>query len=182
MAAAPAGYGHAVTHNVARVVACFVVIVAVAACGGSPDPQPAPATSATARTTASAPDKTLAPRLVDQEVFDFTGFRSPSGNIGCIIKPGYVRCDIAERTWSPPPKPADCEWDYGQGISLTSGEPAQFICAGDTTQARDAAPLPYGESITAESMRCDSAESGIACRDAESGHGFSISREAYRLF
>jgi hypothetical protein len=26
------------------------------------------------------------------------------------------------------------------------------------------------------------AQSGITCRDVESGHGFSISREAYRLF
>ncbi len=99
-----------------------------------------------------------------------------------MIEPGYVRCDIAERDWSPPPRPADCEFDYGQGISLATDEPAQIVCAGDSALAPDAGPLPYGEAITAGSMRCDSAESGITCRDAASGHGFSIAREAYRLF
>jgi hypothetical protein len=29
-----------------------------------------------------------------------TGFTSPSGNIGCHIDVDYVRCDIAERSWS----------------------------------------------------------------------------------
>ena len=99
-----------------------------------------------------------------------------------MIDTDYVRCDIGEQDWSPPPRPADCEFDYGQGISIAPGEPAQFVCAGDTAQAPDADPLPYGESITAGQMSCESAESGITCRDAESGSGFTISREAYRLF
>ena len=38
---------------------------------------------------------------------------------------------IIDRDWSPPPRPADCEFDYGQGISLAPGEQAQFVCAGD---------------------------------------------------
>ena len=59
------------------------------------------------------------------------------------------------------------------------GEPAQFVCGGDTAQAPAADPLPYGESIIAGQMSCESAESGITCRDAESGAGFTISREAY---
>ena len=117
-----------------------------------------------------------------REVFECTVFRSPSGNVGCMIDTDYVRCDIGDHDWSPPPRPADCEFDYGQGISIAPGEPAQFVCAGDTSQAPDADPLPYDESITAGHMSCESAESGITCRDAESGNGFTISREAYRLF
>ena len=42
--------------------------------------------------------------------------------------------------------------------------------------------LPYGDSITAGMLRCEVAEAGASCRDSESGHGFSLSREAYRLF
>ena len=41
------------------------------------------------------------------------GFTSPSGNIGCFIDVDYVRCDIAQRSWTPPARPADCEFDYG---------------------------------------------------------------------
>ncbi len=123
--------------------------------------------------------------LVDVE---FTHFASPSGNIACVITssgdgaPGGVRCDIDERAWSPPPRPADCRLDYGQGIVLGVGEPAEFVCAGDTTAGRNSEPLAYGDAITAGPIRCESAQSGITCRDAEAGHGFAISREAYQLF
>lgn len=43
-------------------------------------------------------------------------------------------------------------------------------------------PLPDGESITSGAFRCDSADSGITCRNTETGHGFSISHDAYQLF
>jgi hypothetical protein len=68
---------------------------------------------------------------------DLVGFTSPSGNVGCIIDSAYIRCDISERDWSPPPRPADCEFDYGQGISLSRGEEAAFVCAGDTALAAE---------------------------------------------
>ncbi len=31
-------------------------------------------------------------------------FTSPSGNIGCMMDFDYVRCDINERNWTPPPR------------------------------------------------------------------------------
>jgi hypothetical protein len=65
---------------------------------------------------------------------------------------------------------------------LGVGEAAQLLCAGDTTIGRDSEPLAYGDAITAGPLRCESAQSGITCRDVESGQGFSISREAYQLF
>jgi hypothetical protein len=73
-----------------------------------------------------------------------------------------VMVDIIDRDWSPPARPADCEFDYGQGISLAPGEQAQFMCAGDTAFGADEV-LPYGESITAGALQCDSAEGGITC-------------------
>lgn len=111
----------------------------------------------------------------------FVSFNSPSGNVGCVMGTGYVRCDIAERDWSPPPKPADCDLDYGQGIGLGVGEPAAFVCAGDTTLGRPEV-LDYGQSITRGDLRCDSAESGITCLDRTTGHGFAIARQVYQLF
>lgn len=109
------------------------------------------------------------------------GFNSPSGNVGCVLGTDYVRCDIAERDWAPPPQPADCDLDYGQGIGLGAGEPATFVCAGDTTLGRTEV-LDYGQSIARGSLQCDSAETGITCLDRNTGHGFTISREVYQLF
>ena len=111
----------------------------------------------------------------------FVDFTSPSGNVSCMLGADYVRCDIAERDWAPPPRPADCEFDYGQGIALAPGEPAGFVCAGDTTLGGSDV-LAYGQTIARGGLSCTSAESGISCRDTGSGRGFSLSRQVYQLF
>jgi hypothetical protein len=118
----------------------------------------------------------------DRVVDDSTGFASPSGNIYCIIDPSGVRCDIRDRDWSPPPRPANCPpvTGYGNGIEIVPGYPARFVCAGDTTYNQNA--LAYGDSITAGVLHCTSAESGMTCRDLQTGHGFTLARQAYDLF
>lgn len=112
---------------------------------------------------------------------DLVTFVSPSGNVGCILDTDYARCDIVDRDWNPPPRPADCEFDYGQGIGLAPGERAAFVCAGDTTLGGHRV-LGYGDALTRGRLSCDSSEKGISCRDAGTGHGFSIAREVYQLF
>ena len=149
----------------------------LAACsGGSTGTQSDNVRSTTGRTTTQP---VAAP--ADLEVFHLSGFVSPSGNVSCMIDVDWARREILDRDWSPPARPADCEFDYGQGISLASGEQAQFVCAGDTAFGMDAV-LPDGESIAAGVLRCETAESGITCRDLRTSHGFSISRQAYRQF
>jgi hypothetical protein len=115
-------------------------------------------------------------------VSELTSFNSPSGNIGCYIDPSTVRCDIQERNWAPPPKPASCNENinWGQGLTLNAGEPATFVCAGDTALTTGN-PLAFGDKIVAGSIECSSAPSGITCWDFQYGGEFSISREAYHL-
>lgn len=112
---------------------------------------------------------------------DLTGFTSPSDNIGCMMDASQVRCDIRERDWAPPPPPPDCPYNYGQGLILDAGGAPTFVCAGDTALA-GGGPLAYGQSHSDGVLRCDSAMSGITCRDVETGRGFSISREGYQFF
>jgi uncharacterized protein DUF6636 len=165
-------------------------VVLLSGCGGqdpaptasSPSMQPAKTAPATPTESPAGATKTQAPDAsAPDEATDLVGFTSPSGNVGCIIDSAYVRCDISERDWSPPPRPADCEFDYGQGISLSRGERAAFVCAGDTALG-GGEPLDYGQSVSAGLMQCDSAESGITCRDTKTGHGFTIAREEYQVF
>jgi uncharacterized protein DUF6636 len=118
---------------------------------------------------------------IDWEVSKLTAFLSPTGNIGCMIAPSGVGCNIVERDWSPPPRPADCKWDYAR-ISVEPSKPAHFVCAGDSVHSSTAAVLAYGQAIKAGPIRCESTPPGIACRDVESDHGFSISRQVYQLF
>ena len=111
-----------------------------------------------------------------------TSFTSPSGNIGCIMDQDWVRCDIAERSWSPPPRPADCPsvTGYGQGIEMRGAGPAEFVCAGDTT-LHSGPSLPYGHTNAVDGLSCASAPTGMTCTNRDN-HGFTISRDVYRLF
>jgi hypothetical protein len=120
-------------------------------------------------------------RLVDRQVDAPTAFSSASGNVGCLPDARMARCDISERNWAPPLRPADCELAYGQGVTLRVGRPAEFVCAGDTALGPEAT-LDPGHTITAGGLRCESAGSAIACRELETGHGFSLSPDAYHLF
>ena len=119
--------------------------------------------------------------MTDKIVSKLTMFTSPSGNIGCDIDAASARCDIAERDWAPPTRPADCRFAYGQGITVSAGGAPQFVCAGDTALGAGE-PLEYGSSITAGALRCESADAGMSCRDTTTGRGFTISRQAYHLF
>ena len=113
---------------------------------------------------------------------DVVGFTSPSGNIGCILADGTVRCDVAERDWAPPPRPSDCPdfTDYGQGITLGTTGRASFVCAGDTALGSGPA-LPYGQFEAGGGVSCTSEPSGMRCSNSD-GHGFTISRQDYTLF
>lgn len=92
---------------------------------------------------------------------------------------GAVRCDIRQRDWAPPAKPADCNLDFGQGLVL--GTTAGFVCAGDTALV-GAPVLPYGSTSRQGPYECRSDEVGVNCTNLESGHGFVLSAAEYRLF
>ena len=108
-------------------------------------------------------------------------FQTPSKNIGCAISRSFARCDIKERDWRKPPRPRGCkDLDWGQGLIVTRHGRAKIVCAGDT--AAGAGPvLGYGHSIREGAMTCTSRRDGMRCH-ARSGHGFTLSRQAYRLF
>ena len=114
---------------------------------------------------------------------DSLWFTSPSGNISCMLAEDLLRCDIEERDWSPPPRPADCSemTGYGQGISMGPTGPATFVCAGDTTFGSGATVLPYGQFQAGSGMSCTSEEAGMRCSNSD-GRGFTLSRQRYTLF
>ncbi len=138
-------------------------------------------TSTTSSTSTTTEDGSPPP--ADIQADGLTGFTSPTGNIGCYIDKKSVRCDISKRDWDPPARPASCNEnvDYGQGIQMSAGGAPKFVCAGDTALG-GGDPLPYGQSIAAGLLRCDSAESGMTCTDTETGRGFTLSIATYKTF
>ena len=110
-------------------------------------------------------------------------FETPSHNIGCYVDRHSARCDIRERSWSPPPEPKSCikiGLDFGQGL-VVGPHRAEFVCAGDTSLGGKAV-LAYGQSTRRGSLVCLSEQRGMTCRNNDNGHGFFLSRERYRIF
>lgn len=110
-------------------------------------------------------------------------FRSPSGNIGCVMLGGGARCDIRKRDWSPPPRPATCpkEVGYGQGVEVSQRGEATFVCAGDTALDPSASSLAYGTASEVGGSECISRENGVTCVN-QAGHGFFLSIQSYQVF
>ncbi|WP_088284209.1 DUF6636 domain-containing protein [Kineosporia sp. A_224] len=121
--------------------------------------------------------------------FGQIGFRSPSGRILCAVRdsdgadPGSARCDVIDNTWKNPPKPADCELDWGSSVEVTQGAgKARFACVGDVATDGPVA-LGYGKAVLAGSILCISRTTGVECLTVDgSNHGFRVSRAAYKLY
>lgn len=111
-------------------------------------------------------------------------FAAPSRNIGCMIYDSHAGCDVINRKWAPPPRPASCpadHGDWGRGLKVDHTGVA-FTCAGDTVIDPSAPILDYGKSIQAGQMVCASTQIWIRCADNSTGHGFTIAQESYEIF
>jgi hypothetical protein len=110
-------------------------------------------------------------------------FRTPSGNIGCVLSQGGARCDIRKRDWAPLPRPATCpeQVDYGQGLQVAHSGQASFVCAGDTALEPGLAALSYGTAARVGGSECISRTDGVTCVN-QAGHGFFISVQSYQVF
>lgn len=117
-------------------------------------------------------------------------FHMPSKQIHCMFvlsegkaEPNGIACDINQSFVRKPirPRPADCEYDWGQRFELGNDSDAGLECASDWVGSDDSPVLPYGQTIQRGKIICSSEETGLTCRNAN-GHGFFLSRRAQTLF
>jgi hypothetical protein len=114
-------------------------------------------------------------------------FHTPGANIGCELfvgkgtAGGAARCDIANRSWAPPPRPASCKLDYGNGLIVLSHGRGRFTCAGDTALHQGRA-LGAGHFVKAGPYKCTSLGSAVRCLNRRTKHGFEISQTLARRF
>jgi len=152
----------------------IVAVLGLSSCAGG--------SSSGTSTTQPSPSTTAAPTTTTSLVVitSPTWFSTPSTNISCAVSADSARCDIVERTWTPPAKPADCPLDWGSSLVVGAGQVARFACNSDTVY-RPEVQVPFGRRVVDGSMSCDVVTEGVTCR-ADDGHGFFLSRESYRLF
>jgi len=113
------------------------------------------------------------------------GFRSPSGNIHCQFfddDDPTVRCDLRQTSNRPPPRPRDCDLEWGQAFEVSSrAARGSLLCHGDTVQDDRLSVLPYGHAWLRGGITCLSAQTGVRCSNAR-GAGFEIARAKQRVF
>jgi hypothetical protein len=145
---------------------------------GTPQKNTPPAQDAsTAQTESTPPPAHPGP---DQGPTRF--FETPSGNIVCALSSKGVRCDIADKVWTPYiPKPASCHLDWGNSVTVGAYGPSEFLCVGDTLQGSAEGELSYEYTIARGRIKCVSRESGLTCLTL-AGTGFFLSQERVRLF
>ena len=113
------------------------------------------------------------------------GFQSPSKNIACIYfeYDGHkaLRCDIGDMTGTIPPKPRNCEQEWGHSFEVDAKGPADRSCTGDTQIGQPLRVLPYGEVWQRSGITCKSEETGVTCFNADR-RGFFLSRAKQDVF
>jgi hypothetical protein len=110
-------------------------------------------------------------------------FQTPSKNIHCawFSSPSDLRCDIDSGLRPKPKRPAACDLDFGDSISLGRAGRSHLVCHGDTTRDPSAKVLAYGKTWSRGGITCKSRTDGLRCANA-SGHGFFVSRQRWRRF
>ena len=166
-----------------------LLAVAIAGCGDDEEDTSTSTTTVTetteAETDAEEPvEEPEADGDAATDVGSLDSFTTPSENISCALTPDFVRCDIFEYSYEPPPKPASCEFDYGSSLSVGLEGPAEFACVSDAvTGAPDTLTvLEYGTATGVGPFRCESSEAGVRCENTETGSGFTLAREAAEVF
>lgn len=175
----------------ASTVTALAMLLGAGACsaeeqdGGTATGQrsPSPAATATAPASPGPAQPAPSPEATQVATGETAYFLSPTRNIVCSLAAANAACEIAEHSFTPPPKPADCDLDHGTMVGLEGAGPATFLCHGDTAFGADDTPvLPYGGRMTTGLVTCTSSESGVACTTADGAHGFELARAAYRVY
>jgi hypothetical protein len=100
-------------------------------------------------------------------------FRSPSGNITCVISTesgGFAQCELRTKR-------------LGGGYMVpTSGRVSRYDVASDDDLAGRRFVLGYGKTTRLSVFSCTSRQGGMTCRNLRTHHGFTISRQRQSVF
>jgi hypothetical protein len=116
----------------------------------------------------------------------YESFKTPTGNIVCIVNDTDVECGIKSGLNPAPPKQTCTDGDpvFNRVDLSAAGVAEPLRCAGDPgafAEEPNAKVLSYGAALIKGETGCTSFEFGVVCANSK-GHGFFLSRAAVRYF
>jgi hypothetical protein len=110
-------------------------------------------------------------------------FSIPNKSIDCVYMEDerdvpLLRCQTKFALKPLPPKPADCDLDWGGGLILANNGQVSGVCAGDTV-AGNYTTLAYGRAWEKNGFRCVASRSGLTCK-SRNGKGFFLSSKIWK--
>lgn len=120
---------------------------------------------------------------------EFVGFKTPTGNIHCMlipaasnaVSPAVLRCDL-QKIDNRPVRPKSCDLEYGQAFEVSLfAVKGERLCAGDTVADEKWPVLPYGGIWQREGFSCLSEQTGLTCFNIKRA-GFTLSRSQQAVF
>jgi hypothetical protein len=110
------------------------------------------------------------------------GFQTPTGNIYCLAQENKeLRCDIQINSAKLPPKPKDCNLEWGNAFGMDLNGKSERFCHGDTIFNPKYPVLGYGKTWRNQGFTCVSKKSGVTCTNKKK-HGWQISKTNQTLF
>jgi hypothetical protein len=154
----------------------LTILLLLVACGGdsgsvSTVTVTATTTEATTTTSTVTTTVTLAPDLTTRF------FLLPSGNIGCILEPDGLRCDIGSGLVPEPTEACDFDW---VGLFIGATGPAEPNCGSDTFLGFRMPTLAYGSTWSRMGIVCESRRKGLRCTNRE-GHELTLARGSWSV-
>jgi hypothetical protein len=109
-------------------------------------------------------------------------FVTADGNVSCIMRSHFVRCDMTHHKWHSPPKPKSCEFDFGSSFYIDEQGKSGFACVSDATGATT--KYDPGTVFKTGDNVCRLRKHGkVLCKhNGGADGGFNISKKHYSLF
>lgn len=111
-------------------------------------------------------------------------FQIPSGNIHCRANSSdnSFECEMQTNNAKLPPKPKDCDLDWGNRFRMPATGKASRSCHGDTLGLDPKNPvLGYNKTWRRNGFTCISKQTGLTCKNRD-GRGWTLSKNKQQLF
>lgn len=111
------------------------------------------------------------------DAYTESAFRTPTGNIACVIEPTRVSCSIAERddTYDDPCSPNAVV----STLTLDTGTATSYCDRDYLTPSVGEPTLEYGETTTYGDYACKSEFDGVTCWNMNTGNNLFIARQRW---